>query len=634
MKLGLSKKGDPRGRHLVFICSRADDYAAHSLIVDEVLNGAEPVREIDRVRDVVRWRFHLRFLERLLLVFPQAELSPGLDNWVIEQQKKQFLDLPVPDIDIPGFYDYKLEEEASPYDFQKIGIDKIEQEIAKIQHEIDALTDEERQALLDEAEQLAEIMYGTKLPGYILNDEMGLGKTIQALAVAVRNRWFPAIFVVPNSGKWSTLRIIERFFDDDFTYQVVDGVKAVRDDQIVCGADLTIVNFETIRVNATYNRSTRVWDEKITHPGLFYEDWEEEDPQIERVYDFAVVDEHHRVKTPDAQVTKGFLKLRANKWLLMSGTPILNRLEEIWTVLHKLDPVRWPTYYFFVKDLVVVNGAGKAVGYKPDKVIEIREYLRERSIRRRREHVSDQLPEVVYVQREVELNAEQRRLYNQIVDELVLEFEDTSKRKITNPLTRMTRLKQACFSPELYGGSKNSSKLVEMKIDVEELVASNEKAIIFSQWKQACRILEREFAQYNPAYVDGTVKGKNRSAQEDKFNFDDDCKLYIGTIGANKEAITLNAATYVLFADKDWTPMANSQAAARSAAGGLRGIGLPEGTKVHIIEYYAIGTIEEWIEKLLLRKQQTFNMLVERDGGARFPKITMRDVRSLLRHAA
>lgn len=628
LRLGFSEKGDPRGRHLRLLVKRDQATDLHQVIEEDLLRGAAPIREFDPMKQQYTYRFALSWLERILIAFPGVDVSAGLDAYMIKKQKKELAKLPVPDIEIPGFYDYMLEEEAELYDFQKISIEKIEQ---AIDAEIDALTPEEFERHLSEIEELSEelneAMYGEPVPGFMLNDDVGLGKTIQAVGTAVRNRWFPAIYVGPNSAKWSTKRIIDRLFDDDFTYQVVDGTKPQREEQIRSGADLTIINFETLRVRREYDRSTRTHDYDPVHPDLFMDAYG--DP---RVYEFAIVDEHHRVKNPDAQTTNGFFALQAKRWLLMSGTPILNRIEEIWTVLHKLDPARFPTFYHFVQTYCITKADGETViGYKPEKIIELKAYIAARSIRRRREHVDDQLPEVVYVRRDVELTAEQKRLYNQIVDDLTLEFEDGSKKKIANKLTRMTRLKQACFSPELYGGSKKSVKIEAMREDIEQLVAAGHKAIVFSQWKKAARILQREFEEYNPAYVDGTVKGAKRSAQEDKFNYDDDCKLYIGTIGANREAITLNAATYVLFSDKDWSPMAMKQAIGRSAAGGLRGIGLPEGTKVHVIEYYASDTIEEWIESVLARKLQIFNSFAERDGGIRAMRITMKDISSLLR---
>lgn len=625
MKLGLSKKGDPRGRHLMLLTKREEGFFARGVIESKVLEDKfAPVFDFDADRHQWVFRFHMRYLDRIMLTFPFVELSQGLDKWMVTQERKEFAKLPVPDIEVPGFYDYLAEQPAAPFDFQKIGIDEIEKEMDR---------------LLEEANRIAEEM--TQIPSYFLNDEMGLGKTIQALAVAVRNRWFPMLFVAPNSGKWSTQRIIDRFFNDDFTYQVVDGPRERRALQVLAEADVTIVNWETIRTKREYDRSARTWNYQFDNPELFFQcsqplnstvDYVAED-RPRREYKFLVIDEHHRAKNPDAQITTGMFELRGERVLMMSGTPILNRIEEIWTALHKIDPDAWPTYYQFEKWLCIKKG-GKTVGYDPDAVAYLKEYLHKRSIRRRRDHVSDQLPEVVYVRRDVVLTPEQKRLYNRIVDELNVEMEDGSTHKVFNALTRMTRLKQACFSPELYGGSRNSTKIAEMKTDVEQLVDSGEKAIIFSQWSKAARILQREFAGYNPAYVDGSVKGKKRSVQEDKFNLDDDCKLYIGTIGANKEAITLSAATYVLFADKDWTPLANQQAAARSAAGGLRGLGLPPGTKVHIIEYYAMNTVEEWIEEILAGKQSAFNSFIERDGGVRFPKITTKDIHKLLQKTA
>lgn len=625
MKVGFSEKGDPRGRHLRLLVPEKGIGEIHTIICDDLLEGATPIREFDVHKRVYTYRFSQHWLERIFLAFPAVEVSKGLDAYLIKQQKKAFAELPVPDITVPGLYDYKLEEDADLYDFQKISIEKVEEAISDLtvafeKHlsEIEALQ-----------EEFMEESYGPPVPGFFVNHEMGLGKTFIAIGTAVRNRWFPAIVVAPNSGKWSTAKIIDRFFDDDFTYQVVDGTKAKRTEQINSGADLTIVNFETTRVRRSYRRAEREWDLTATHPELF-----EDEYGNQKVYEFAIVDEHHRVKNPDAQATAGFFTLQAKRWLLMSGTPIMNRVEEIWTVLHKLDPSRFPTFYNFVQTYCITNSAGTVIGYKPDKLIELKTYIDSRSIRFRREHIEDDLPEVVYVQRDVEITAEQKRLYNQIVDDLTVEFEDGTKKKIKNPLTRMVRLKQACFSPELYGGSKKSAKIEAIREDVEELVASGHKAIIFSQWSKATKILLREFAEYNPAYVDGQVKGAKRTAQEDKFNFDEDCKLYIGTIGANREAITLGSATYVLFADKDWSPMAMKQAAARSAAGGLRGIHLPKGTKVHIIEYYVKGTIEEWIESVLARKQQIFNSFVEKDGGNRVFRVTMKDVKTLLRKVA
>jgi SNF2 family DNA or RNA helicase len=193
----------------------------------------------------------------------------------------------------------------------------------------------------------------------------------------------------------------------------------------------------------------------------------------------------------------------------------------------------------------------------------------------------------------------------------------------------ITRLKQACFSPELFGGTPTSAKIEELKEIVEQLVANGEKAIIFTQWKAAARIIQRELAEYESAYVDGTVSLAKREPQYKRFNEDDNCKLYIGTIDANREGINLGAATYVIFTDKGWVPGNNEQAIGRSAAGGLRGVAANV-EHVHIIELMAHDTFEERIEAVLTRKQNLSNRLVERDAGADFERVTLRDILSII----
>jgi SNF2 family DNA or RNA helicase len=218
---------------------------------------------------------------------------------------------------------------------------------------------------------------------------------------------------------------------------------------------------------------------------------------------------------------------------------------------------------------------------------------------------------------------------------------EENPKQIFNALSQMTRLRQAAFSPELYGGTANSTKIDQLKEDVRELVASGEKAIIFTSWKKAVDILVREMAEYNPAVVTGAVPVQTgsekrgtmktpRQDEVDKFNNDPDCKLFIGTLGACKEGFTLSAGTYVLAMDEDWVPANNMQAYARSAAGGLRGEGLAPGTTVNIIIYRAADTIEQWIAEMLIQKQKVNDRMTEMDGGAIKERVSATDIRDLL----
>ena len=601
MKITLSKKKRGERRHIVLVCDRSEASAIHMIIYQDVLNReVVPKREMMR-NGMVRYRFAMKWLESLMLTFPYANFSPGLESQLSAAAFEELQEMQVPDLDIPGFT-------GELYDFQKVGVGKM-----------------------------------TSKTRYILNDQMGLGKSVQLLAALLHRQSFPALVVVPNGIKFNWERMIERF--TDCTSVVMDGSKPERRQQLRKEADITIVNTEALRVrrraadNVCQDRHCPLGESLHIHdwyefknPGLFFENDSQEHikdidlPNMEwREWVAIGIDEYHHFKNPTSQQTTGLHMIHGHRQYAMSGTPLLNgRPEELWSILHWMWPIRYPSYSEFERKHCVKK---KSVVVAYTGLIELKEHFHSRSLRRRKEHVHDQLPEVIYVDDVIELTREQRRLYDEILEHLRLWVEE-EPRRVPTILAQITRLKQAAFSPELYGGSPHSAKIDRVKELMAELTASGQKAIIFSQWSRAARILERELAQYNPAYIDGTVKVKDRMVEIDKFNNDEDCQVFIGTIGACREGFTLDAGTYVIFTDKGWTPAENMQAAARSAAGGLRGVGVE--TPVHIIEIRANETIEEDIEKLLARKQAMNDRMVERDAGAAVERITLSDLREML----
>ena len=601
MKITLSKKIRGEKRHIVLICDRAEASAIHMIIYEDVLERqVNPVRE--NLRDGrVRYRFAMKWLEALMLTFPYADFSPGLESRLSAAAFKELQEMQVPDLHIEGFT-------GELYDFQKIGVERM-----------------------------------TSKRRYMLNDEMGLGKSVQLLAGLLRRVSFPALVIVPNGIKFNWARMIENF--TDCSYVIVDGYKAERKEQIQKEADITVVNTEAVRVrrraaetvcsdrHCPLRESMHIHDYyEFKNPGLFFVDDSQEvikDIDLEhmemREWMAIGVDEYHHFKNPTSQQTTGLHMIHGHRQYAMSGTPLLNgRPEELWSILHWMWPTRYPDFSQFEKNHCIKK---KSVVVAYTGLKELKEHFHSRSIRRRKEHVNDQLPEVIYVDDLIELTREQRKLYDEILEHLRLWIRE-EPRRVPNALSQITRLKQACFSPELYEGSPHSAKIDRVKELMAELTANGEKAIIFSQWSRATRILERELARYNPAYIDGTVKVRDRMGQIDKFNNDEDCQVFIGTIGACREGFTLSAGTYVIFTDKGWTPAENMQAAARSAAGGLRGVGVE--TPVHIIEIRANDTIEEDIEVLLKRKQAMNDRMVEKDAGAAVERITFSDIRELL----
>lgn len=594
MKIALSSKDDPRPLHVVLEVSEKEYYEADAIIRFEVLEQ-KANKVMERHGDKIVYRFNLdRYLEKLMLAFPFAELSRGVHRRIMRAEEKRLEGFEVPELEIPGFV-------GKLYDFQKIAVAMLTDPDYAKAHGHSGVVD-------------------------FLNDSMGLGKTYSSLATIAVLQAYPALVIVPNNVKYTWLEAINENYPklSVAVYDAQIQKPHERDALIRERRDITIVNIEAIRARPIHSHGNRGpiigWD--YANPALF-----------DFTYEFAVLDEAHLVKTPRAQVTRGFFQLQAEEWwCVMTGTPILNRVEEIWSPLHKLYPDKFDSYDKFVQWIGIMGRDGRVKGYRPGPMKELRDFLNDRSLRRRKEQVMKDLPQTVIKPVLIELSPEERKLLTRIEEELLLEMEDGTVKDIGGALPQIIRMKQACFSPELYGGSPKSSKVEELKTIVKELVESGEKALIFSQWKAATRIIARELSEYNFAYVDGDVKNKKRMEQINKFQNEEDCQLYIGTIGANREGINLGEATYVIFTDEGWTPAGQDQAVGRSAAGGLRGVNAGKDTVVTVIILRADDSYEQHIEQMLERKRSLSNRMTERDGGAvrDIKKMTLDDLRKSL----
>lgn len=589
MRIWLAKADSARPRHVVVDLSSGDEreflFVVHRYVLPE---GVQPWRERSKAGTKVRYRFSMKWLDRLVLTFPVAERAPAVDAKLASDSRARMHKLKNP----PPFAARSFREHA------KTGRHKDGTPFTLYPH------------------QLVSIDNCIKDPRHMVGLGMGLGKTAIGWAVACHFRPKRMLIITTYGGKgvWEDeMEEWTRIDRDRLT--VVDGPADKRRRQIseVLDADpnegrIMVVNWDLLRL----------------HPEL-----------SEVVFDLTVADEFHRAKNPEAAVTEAFLKIRSLREVLMSGTPMINRTEELWTPLHRVcrrrntthpteNNSRYPSSWLFGKALRIKFGGGDSVlARNPDFMEQIKADLDAHSTRFRRDQVSDDLPDIIPVRLTVKLTTEQRRLYNKIRDEYKVELEDGRIKTIADARAHITRLKQACWSPELYGGSPKSAKLDELTGAVRDLVEAGEKAIIFSQWSKATRILRREYAEYSPAYVDGGVTGEKRRAEARRFNRDPECKLYIGTIGANRESITLGAATNVIFTDKDWSDQYNDQARDRSASGGLRGLGVEH---VNVIEILAEDTVDLDLEALLARKNAEFNTVVERDGGGKRAKHRQRAI--------
>lgn len=441
---------------------------------------------------------------------------------------------------------------------------------------------------LDDNQKLG-VWLASRRKKFLILDDMRVGKTLQALcAVVLKARW-PVLVVCPNNVKDVWAKHIEQYFPD-LSYVVVGGNPRERTEQLATRADITIAHYEAIRIHTRLIAVNR----RPVAKGEF----------VDREWGAIILDELHHIKSPEAKQTQMVHQLNAPVKILLSGTPILNgRLEELWGPLHFAWPKKFRTYWSFTVKYCIVK-RGQIVGYK--NVEELRRFMLANSIRRLN---PSQLEHRVL---NVDLTEEQRRLYEEIRDEMVLWMEDGKKKSIRDIMVRSARLKEACFSPELYGGSPTSSKIIALKSLVAKLLKEpGNKVIVFSQWARATRIIRRELGTYakSVAYVDGDVKLKLRDAERERFQVDPDCRIFIGTIRANFEGIALHAATHVVFTDLEWVPAWNDQATRRALTRE------PKPIPVQVIEIRARDSIEEHVLEVLNRKRLMNAQFIERDGG-------------------
>lgn len=317
-----------------------------------------------------------------------------------------------------------------------------------------------------------------------------------------------------------------------------------------------------------------------------------------------IVDEMHRCKNPQSQQAKALLCLNADYMISLTGTPIMNSPEDIYSILKWLG-FEEHSYYQFEKHYCIKGGFGQhqIVGYK--NLHEIQAILDRCMLRRLKEDVLD-LPEKIYINDYVEMSKEQTKLYNE-VKEFILDNIDKVKLS-PNPLTNLIRLRQVTGNPNILSSSISSNPKFDRMIEIiEDVVAQDKKCIVFSNWTEVL-IPAFELAQqkgFNPAIY----TGKNTSTREEekeRFLNDKSCKVFFGTIGAMGVGLTLTVATTAIFLDEPWSRADKNQCEDR-----IHRISTTESP--NIITLMCKDTIDERINDIVYRKGKMSDILIDKE---------------------
>lgn len=324
-------------------------------------------------------------------------------------------------------------------------------------------------------------------------------------------------------------------------------------------------------------------------------------------------DECHKSKDPTSLQSRGMSLISSKYMVAMSGTPLMNNPLDLYFPLHWLGYENH-SFYQFKTHYCNLGGYGGSdvVGYK--NLEEIRALMDEVMIRRLKTEVLD-LPEKIRKIEYVDMTPKQSQIYKEVYNGVM---SDLQKIKFSNnPLSMMIRLRQATGWTGIISDTVQESAKMERMIElVQEIVASGQKAIIFSNWESMTEVAREKLKSYNPAYITGATKADERMKEVDRFQTDNKCNVIIGTIGAMGTGLTLTAAQNVIFLDSPWNMALKAQAEDRAHRIGTKGT-------VSVITLCCRDTIDERIEELVEKKGQIADALV--DG-----KISIDDINYLL----
>ena len=392
--------------------------------------------------------------------------------------------------------------------------------------------------------QLDGIAFAVGAGRAVLADDMGLGKTVQGVGVAellAQQAGIRKVLVVcPTSLKSQWRNEIERF--SDRSCQLVLGNMAERPAQYESEAFFTVCNYEQVLRDLL---------------------------AIERVkWDLIVLDEGQRIKNWEAKTTHVVKRLKSPFALVLSGTPLENRLDELYSVVQFVDDRRLgPAFRFFNRHRVT-DEKGKVLGYK--NLDQLRRHLRPILLRRTRDQVLTQLPErtteivrIAPTDEQLAIHAGQMKIVASIVRKSFISEMD------------LLRLRQALLMCRMSANStylcnkqqpSYSSKLERLEELLEQTFAENgRKAVLFSEWTTMLELVETILKRLKLDYarLDGSVPQKQRQQLVNEFQTKPGCRLFI-TTNAGSMGLNLQAANTVINCDLPWNPAVLEQRIARA----------------------------------------------------------------------
>ena len=422
--------------------------------------------------------------------------------------------------------------------------------------------------------------------GGILADDMGLGKTIQVLAL-LAGRHGPHLVVCPTSvlGNWA--REIDRFTPQLATVVHASGER-VDLRAAVDGATPTVV---------------------LTTYGLL-----RADAELARIdCDAVVLDEAQYIKNPATRTAGAARALSARTRIAVTGTPVENRLDELWSLFAFTNPeVLGPRARFRRRFATAIETQHSSAAAR-----RLHELVAPFLLRRRKSEVAEELPPRIDVAHTVAMTGEQERLYRHAVDDAFDRGLGDGIARRGRVLALITRLKQICNHPQLVAAgparlAARSGKLDRLVEVLGEVVAGDERALIFTQYRATATLLADHLAeQVTGMSVPVLHGGLTRAARErlvESFSGASGPPLLVLSLRAAGTGLNLTRASHVLHYDRWWNPAVEAQASDRAHR-----IGQTRTVTVHTLT--TLRTLEELIATLHVGKRELTDVAVGSAAG-------------------
>ncbi len=537
-------------------------------------------------------------LAPVLQIFDEIGLKK-LDDYTEERplwslasvSEEQFKGLPIK---------FKMSKKLKAIQHQMLGL--VEVKASPVPKEVNAELREYQQSGVSWLERLRKM----RLSG-ILADDMGLGKTIQAITAVTQmkkdNKDGVTLIVCPTSLVYNWREEFQKFSPKLKTL-VIDGIPTQRK-KLIQGrgkTDILITSYSLIQKDIEHYKDT--------------------------TFNYVILDEAQHIKNRATRNAKSVKMLKAEHRLILTGTPIENSLDELWSLFDFLMPGLLSSYERFNEKFI----RGSAYNGGNTDLELLRKKVSPFILRRMKKDVLKELPPVSNIVYHCHLSDVQKELYQSFASQARKELSALVKKEGFNKvqiqiLATLTRLKQICCHPAIFakdsaepGDSAKYDMLLEL---LQNLMEGGHKTVIFSQYTRMLQLMKKDLENKGVklCYLDGATKNRLEIVKE--FNEDPSILVFLVSLKAGGTGLNLVGADSVIHYDPWWNPAAEDQATDRVHRIGQK-------NNVSSYKLVTLNTIEEKIQELQNRKRGLVKKIISSDEEA-LGKLTWDEVLELLK---